>query len=385
MKRTAAQRIEESRQWLTNYVFPLWREKGIDSTTGSFAESISFEGAAMYSSQRALVQARQIYSFTEASRMGLLDKTTVKPIVAKAIDFFISKYSLPSGAFVHAVNPQGEIQNKDTDLYTQAFALFALANAYEVLGDSKLVDRARQLVNYLNRDRKAKNGGYTEIKNDVVMFQSNPHMHLFESALAWMKVDSGSEWKELAQHLHDLCHSKFIDRTSGALCEHFAEGWTPLRENGNFIFEPGHHYEWAWLMLEFQELTGSDEKAVANSLFKLAEEYGVNNSHMVIDEVWSDFTAKKRSSRFWPQSERIKAAVSLGLQSPAETQAVYARAADEAMDALAKYFEVPTKGLWQDTLSETGHFVAQPAKASSLYHIINALSEYGLKRPGISA
>lgn len=383
MTLTAVQRIENSRQWLSQYVFPLWREKGIDPATGSFAESISFEGAAFYSSQRALVQARQIYSFAEGLRMGLLSPEVVLPILKKATDFFITNYSLPNGAFVHAVNPQGEIQNKDVDLYTQAFALFALAQAYGFLGDNLIKSRAYELVEYLNLHRRTEGGGYTEIKSDVLMYQSNPHMHLFESVLAWMRVDKDPVWKDLAEQIHELCLTKFIDKETGALCEHFTEGWTPVREEGRFIFEPGHHYEWAWLLLEYQEIAGVDSRAIAENLFKIAEMNGVSHANLVIDEVWSNLAPKKKSSRFWPQSERIKAAVSLGLQQKAEDQSNYARAADEAMDALSRYLDVPVKGLWQDTLSETGAFVAQPAKASSLYHIINALSEYALKRPAL--
>ena len=53
------------------------------------------------------------------------------------------------------------------------------------------------------------------------------------------------------------------------------------------------------------------------------------------------------------------------------------RAADQAFDALFKFFK---GGLWEDQILENGEFKKQPVKASSLYHIVNALSEYINKR-----
>ena len=45
----------------------------------------------------------------------------------------------------------------------------------------------------------------------------------------------------------DLCIEKFIDPASGALREFFAADWSPaLGVEGQI--QPGHHYEWAFLL-----------------------------------------------------------------------------------------------------------------------------------------
>ena len=77
-----------------------------------------------------------------------------------------------------------------------------------------------------------------------------------------------------------------------------------------------------------------------------------------------------KSSRFWPQCERIKAAAQLGR----------AESARAAMNALLRYFDTSVSGLWNDTWEENGTFDQRPVKSSSLYHIIGAISEFAKLR-----
>ncbi len=370
--------INECRNWLSESVFPLWTKKGIDPVNGSFVESLTFEGEPQAVPRRAMVQARQIYSFSEAMKMGLINESDGRRILERGLDFLLSKYSLPSGAFIQTVLPDGKAENKESELYTQAFALFGMAYAYEVSGQNLIKDRAKKLLNYLNQERRAPRGGYTEIKGGKVLYQSNPHMHLFEAAIAWLKVDTDPVWKNLATDVFDLCRTQFIDKKVGVICEYFDETWQPLRENGLFIFEPGHQFEWAWLMLQYENLTGISVGSIPTQLYDNAEKYGINSHGEAVDEVWSNFEIKKSSSRFWPQSERIKAALSVGLHS--KDKAHYAVSADQALSVLMNYLKTPVRGLWYDTLLESRQFSQTPAKASSLYHIINAMSEYSNKR-----
>lgn len=363
--------IHECKVWLSESVLPLWTQRGIDPSNGSFVESLSFEGQPQKIPRRAMVQARQIYSYNEAIKMKLINKSEGSKIVENAVNFLMEKYSLPSGAFIHSVHPDGTPENKQSELYTQAFVLFGLAQGYEVLKRSEIKDRAKNLLRFLNVERKAPHGGYTEIKDGKVVFQSNPHMHLFESMIAWMKVDSTDpEWKKVATEVFELCRNKFVDREAGVIAEYFDENWNPLREDGRFVAEPGHQFEWAWLMAQYETISDSEVGTLPRQLYERAEKYGVKPTGETVDEIWSDFKIKKSTSRFWPQSERIKAALEVGSTA----------GADQAMTVLLRYLKTPVRGLWYDTLLETGRFNDQAPKASSLYHIINAMSEYTHKR-----
>ncbi|MEK2644434.1 AGE family epimerase/isomerase [Bdellovibrio sp. BCCA] len=379
MSAKSNQFIEKSKKWLTEDVYPLWSSKGIDTKQGGFVESLTFEGEPMDVPRRAMVQARQIYSFLTGANLECVSKEVAAAAVRQGTRYMIEKFSSPSGAFIYSVNPDGTPKSKNPDLYTQAFALFGLAQAYAIEPNKEIKDRAKALFHYLQKDRKVAGGGYTEIdEKNGVSYKSNPHMHLFESAIAWMTVDrNDQDWKDLGHELVTLATTKFIDKSSGVLGEYFDENWNHLRENGKFIYEPGHQYEWAWLMFLYEGLTGQNLKSIRHQLFSLAEKHGTSPTRKIaFDEMWSDYTPKTQSSRFWPQCERIKAAVRLGTEVSKEEQPQYAKAADEALETLFKFFGTPKKGLWYDMLSEKDEFNGNTAKASSLYHIVNAMEEY---------
>lgn len=383
MGNTAAQNIEKCKNWLSKDVYPLWSAKGIDTSNGGFVESLTFEGQPMDVPRRAMVQSRQIYSFLTGARLGCVSKDLALSAALAGTRYMIKNFMQPSGAFIYSINPDGTPKGMNPDLYTQAFALFGLAQAYSISPTAEFKEPAKALLKYLYRERKVQAGGFTELdEKGNISYKSNPHMHMFESAVAWMQVDQDQEWKDLGHELVTLALEKFIDPQTEVLGEYFDSSWNPKMEDGKFIYEPGHQYEWAWLMFLYQELTGRDLKNVRHKLFQLADKYGTSPTRKVAyDEMWSNFTPKLQSSRFWPQCERIKAAARLGIEAPLEQRVAYAKAADDALETLFKFFETPMKGLWYDQLSESDTFNSTTAKASSLYHIVNAMEEYVLYRP----
>ncbi|MFS4459647.1 AGE family epimerase/isomerase [Bdellovibrio sp. HCB2-146] len=387
MASRAQMNIDKSKNWLSQDVYPLWSQQGIDPRNGGFVESLTFDGQPMDVPRRAMVQSRQIYSFLTGSRMGCCPKEVAHKAVLQGTQYMVDKFSAPSGGFIYSINPDGTPKSTNPDLYTQAFALFGLAQAYSLESRPEFKTRAKQLLKYLRTERAVKGGGFTELdEKGTVSYKSNPHMHMFESAVAWMQVDrQDQDWKDLGHELVELALNKFIDPKSQVLGEYFDSNWNHLLENGKFIYEPGHQYEWAWLLSLYEELTGRDLKSVRHQLFLLAEKHGTSQTRKVVyDEMWSDYTPKTVSSRFWPQCERIKAAVRLGTEVPSSESASYAQGADEALETLFKFFATPKKGLWHDMLSAQDEFNGNTSKASSLYHIVNAMEEYVNLRPKIS-
>lgn len=379
MNSTVKNNIANCDLWLKENVFPIWIKNGVDAKNGGFEESLDDFGKPTDSPRRALVQARQIYSFTEAQLLNIISFEQAAVTVRKNLEF-IENYSLPSGAYVHAVDSGGKPLQMQSELYTQAFMLFGLARAYGLLKEKPIKDRALKLLAYLLRERKHSRGGFTEVKNNETVFQSNPHMHLFEALIAWMNVDTDPVFKEVATEIFNLCRTSFCNNEIGVIAEYFSETWDVKRTDQLFIFEPGHQYEWAWLMLQFEKAGGMSAGKLPSMLFSLSEKHGVQKpEQLAVAEVWSDFKIHSSHARFWPQCERIKAALEIGLRAEPSQQVEYALAADSALKTLETYLQTPLKGLWYDTKFE-GKFIPQAAKASSLYHIINAMSEYKMKR-----
>lgn len=373
--RSPREYAEQARSWLAERALPLWTTAGFDEKTGTFVEALSLEGRPLDAPRRAMVQARQIYALRIAAKLGCFPGERARALALRAASELPRRWGLPSGAFLKSVDAAGKPADATPDLYTQAFAIFGLANAHAFEPRPEFKARALEVVEYLRRERRAPAGGYTELDKGAVLLRSNPHMHLYESFLAWLEVDPDPRWKALADEIADLCLARFIDPETGCLAEVFDDAWRPVRGPEGFFFEPGHHFEWAWLMTVHQRLSGRDLAPPPRSLYQKARESGLSADGFAYDEVWCGGAAKKRSSRFWPQGERAKAAVRLGLASDA----------DQAVSALLTYLGTPTPGLWSDQRLEDGGYTHEPARASALYHIIAAFDEYLSVHPALKA
>ena len=370
--RSAAQSLTD---WLTKDALPLWWEKGADHKVGGFYELLSQSGEPVIVDRRARVQARQIYVYATAGKLGWTGPW--RDAVEHGLDFFIGRYRLPNGLFRTLVHADGSAADDTVWLYDQAFALLALAEASVGL-PARAPDcraMARALVDALSALRLPM-GGFTEA-SPLHPYQSNPHMHLLEACLAWMAIDEDPIWADLAGEIIELALTRFID-PAGGLHEFFAEDWSFEPTQAGRIVEPGHQFEWAWLLQRWAQLRGRDDAGQASRrLFEIGKTYGVDRLRGVaFDQMLDDFSAHEAGARLWPQTERIKAAVirTRFAQTPEEKRDG-AREGLAAIQGLKLYLDVPLKGLWRDKMKADGTFVDEPAPASSFYHIVCAISE----------
>jgi mannose-6-phosphate isomerase len=202
-------------------------------------------------------------------------------------------------------------------------------------------------------------------------------MHLLEASLAWREIDAEPVWDQLADEIVELCLAKFIDR-NGALHEFFGKDWSPAPGIDGRIVEPGHQFEWAWLLERWSRLRNRvDTHTAAQRMFEIASTYGIDLERGVaMNELLDDFTVHEPNARLWPQTERIKAAVILAesADTPASRKGYLAEAV-AGVQGLRKYLDVPIGGLWRDKMRLDGSFIDESAPASSFYHIVCAISE----------
>src|SRR5258706_168322 len=150
------------------------------------------------------------------------------------------------------------------------FVAVAKAHAAIALDDAALADAARAIFCELDRTWQRPPAGYWEGElPDGTVRRQNPHMHLFEAALAiagtrWAVADDLPRAERVAQWLAD----HFFDRARGALPELFDADWVPQATDGAFDVEPGHHFEWAWLLGELAELGGPDHRELAGARWR---------------------------------------------------------------------------------------------------------------------
>lgn len=365
----------KARDWIVNTAAPLWWERGLDPS-GGFVERIGLGGDALRETRRVRVSARQVYAFAVAARLGW--SGPVERAMAQGLAFLRGPGSTGSGGIAARIAVDGTILDAGPDLYDQAFWMLALAEAQRISGDPDLEAEALRALDLIERDLRHPVVGYEERRPRHLPLRANPHMHLLEVAIAWMSVGTSPRWRGLGRKVVAMCRDRFRDPETGALLEVFDGDWQPLPGADGDSVEPGHLFEWTWLLWRWQALSGEPTAAMALRFAEIARRHGVDRDRNVaVDEIGRDFRIKRATARAWPQTERLKAGIACrdwaapgsAARSEAEAEILSAWAAIE------RYLDVAVPGLWRDRMREDGRFVEEPAPASTFYHFACAAAE----------
>jgi mannose-6-phosphate isomerase len=373
--------------WLRDCALPLWDRHGVDRVAGGYFETLAVDSAGGLACaggvRRGRVVARHLYAFDVGHRIGWESRVS-NPVEHGRAYLFAHLYG-GDGLFHTAVHADSRLPAEPFSLYEHAFYLFALARL-AAASDAGHSVRSTALL-CLDRLRGGwgkVNGGFDEANPPLLPLKSNPHMHLLESALAWIEVSEGAArhpWIELARELVTLCMTSFVDPRSGAIREYFDHEWRPAPGTAGRILEPGHQFEWAWLLFEWAasgHVDGASRKAAAAAalrLIEVGEGSGVDQVRGVaINEIWDDMTVKDANAKLWPQTERLKAWCARLVNSRGLAEAELAcRKIAAAARGLWQYLCVEPAGLWHEVLTAEGSFAPGPSKASSFYHVVCAI------------
>lgn len=303
---------------LTDKWLPLWLDKFIDHNAGGFFERLDSDCRALdMGYRRLLTQCRQMYVFSHAYRL-----TTNK-------DFLIAAqkgYALINDAF-RAVNgdgfhfsitADGSIHDITYDLYGHAFVLFSLAHYYEASKDITAIALAKRTLEFINSHFKvAAQNGYHEalaynLDPIIKVRRQNPHMHLFEGCLAMYSITQDKDYLSTADDILNLFQQHFFDENTATLGEFFDENLSSHASFGHII-EPGHHFEWVWLLYKRLSITASlveseKIKLIMNKLFYWARHNGIDSSYGgIYNEVDRNGVLLNANKRIWILTEAIKA------------------------------------------------------------------------------
>jgi len=366
------------RNWLTSKALPLWSTVGFDRRRGHFQERLDWTGEPVGAvARRAMVQARQIYVFAHAAHLGWFpDGAQLAETAMRSLLRDFRDPSGRSGGFAFSVDSEGAVVSENRDAYAHAFILFAIAWLHRLNGDPDLIALADDAIAFI--DAKLEDPVHSGLFDNFSVVdrckRQNPHMHLLEAYLALEVSAPGRGYLDRARKLVGVFQSRLFHTEQGVLLEYFAEDWSdhpdPAKRR---IFEPGHHFEWVWLLREFENLSGEDMGPWADRLILNALESGVGEDGLVFDEIATDMTVLKRSHRIWPHAEGAKAAVASRLLF---RQGDAPRFASTMIRALIDHFlDKPFEGGWIDHISADGKPLVDYVPASSLYHIFLAAAE----------
>ena len=359
---TLAQAADWYRSWLTTHALELWSSAAIDPTTGAFREGLLTSGAAYDPFRRARVQARQVYVFASAACDGFFPEG--ERTASRAWAAFRATYQTSSGLFISARDVGGSPTDPTPRLYEHAFVLLAMSAMKRVNPQGAWTSAATDLWRAMQGFRHSA-GGFREAGAEP--FQANAQMHLFEAALAWEGLTDEACWPALSDEIASLALRRFIEPASGALWEFYDAEWTPRRGETGLI-EPGHLFEWSWLLQRWGAARSRpDALLAARRLFAAGSEGYDLTRRVAVNALWEDLTIRDRGARLWAQTEHLRAA--LALDEPA-------RALDVA-GGLARFLHTAKPGTWHERMSSDGRFLDAPSPATSLYHLYGAIRDLG--------
>jgi len=354
--------------WLLESAYPLWASAGIDAVNGGFIETLAQNGAGLPHPRRARVHPRQIYAFAQAGSLGWSGE--VGGIVRRGMDYFETYYLRPDGLFRTLAGVDGAPLDERAVLYDQAFALLGYAAAGVALDRRDAFEqRALALYRAIEHGFATADRAFRSDETHHERFESNPHMHLLEACLAWAEIGADPLWAMRAHGLVDLAVTRFVRSDSGALGEAYGTDWLPAPGVAGRIIEPGHQFEWAWLLLRARDRHPVALRHVALKLIGIGEHHGVHN-HVAINSLLDDFSIHDPNARFWPQTERLKAAL-LAAELTGEDR--YWEMATSAAASLLPYIDTPVRGLWLDVQLPSGELIDSPSPASTFYHLVGAI------------
>lgn len=350
-----------------------WATDGFLPRSGLFVERFNMAGAPLVAvPTRCMVQARQLFSLCLAARLRGDDMWLATAAQgAHALRRLFMRDDGKDGC-VFSVHPDGSTHDRTRDTYAHAFVVLCLAEAWRALREPWMLGALDNILDFLNSALSDQRRGCFVMSDSVEGRQArsqNPHMHLLEGLLAATEAVGNERYLEMAADIVDAFEGVMFRHREAILPEHFDSSWEARRDAGFIRWEPGHHFEWAWLLDWYARLARRPRSATASVLFNQATRLGWVRERGVVDEILGEKLTSP-TYRLWPQTECIKAAACLG-----DVELASELASDAVSVLYGLMLSPAPPGCWHDRLDSVGNPNSSFIPASSLYHLTMAASE----------
>jgi mannose/cellobiose epimerase-like protein (N-acyl-D-glucosamine 2-epimerase family) len=381
----------EPRSWLGLFDYDRLLHPVARSTNLPVVERFDWAGRPVDPGFRRIrVMARQTYVLSHAGIGGISAAAAAAPRAARAL----MERGVDNGQFQCRLAPNGAVLDPTADLYDIAFGLFAMAWWYRFSGDEEALILAEQSVENVRAELASPSGrGFVARAGDAGPHQQNPHMHLFEAAIFLAAFSGRPVFRTLADELFVLAEEAMVDFATGTLAELFDDNWRPVAHRGPVRIEPGHHYEWVWLLHRYGALADQPRAyAIADRLFEFALLHGHDpRTGLVLAAVSPRGDSIATDLRAWPNTEFLKAQIAMRERHGSGPG--FNNAAVEAnLDRICSHFLKARAtgpaaglgdGLWIDCLEGgTLRPKSDHVPASTLYHLFFGFSELLRHRRG---
>ena len=351
----------------------LWASVGYDTKNGGYFEALDFNANPLVTrNKRFRIHGRNMFAHAAGTRWGYYDGLEISE---QALEFMTQKCLTPQKGFVSLTSPEGKHIDTHMRSYEHSFTLLGLGWLSYVSGKTEhkqWLDKTFDTV--LSLFLKDDNTLRVSVPDDGTPQQQNPHMHTFEAMISLYNLFKKEKYILMAQKIYKIFETYFCKKEEKFIREFFTDDWQPDKKRGNFV-DPGHHFEWTWLLHQYGKITGEYSPLIPY-IYKFGEDYGVDSHGLGYDEIYADGSMYRDTHRLWVQTEVLKAhlAMSECAQTDKEKHDFLTKA-DNALENLFSYYFLEN-GLWYDQLDKNLQNISNDAPASTLYHIVIALHEY---------
>ncbi len=249
---------------------------------------------------RAMACARQLYLFSSRIEQPGASERAAALFRSLQRHFHDAEH----GGWFYSIDADGKPLDRRKDLYTHAFIIFACAHYWAKSRDS-LVESTLNAALSVVAERFATADGLYEASLDEDWADlgsgplQNPLMHLAEAFLATLAVREDDAVREALVALSEAMQEQFIDPQHGVMLE------KPRGAVDNW-FEPGHQFEWFYLLETSPLLKGTALHQSLERAFGFAEEHGVK-AGAVLAMLDPDGGVRDATQRIWAQAEYLRA------------------------------------------------------------------------------
>lgn len=288
-------------QHFADCIVPLWQGPGWNAEMALPYEALDAEHRPLpVQRYRAMACARQLYLFSSR-----IEQPGAAERAAALLRSLQKHFHDPEhGGWFYSIDAQGKPLDRRKDLYTHAFIVFACAHYWGKVGDGLVEATLNAALEVVDQQFARDDGLYeASLGEDWADLGSgplqNPQMHLAEAFLQVLAVREDAQVQHALLQLCQALQEHFIEPQHGLMLE------KPLGSVDNW-FEPGHQFEWFYLLETSSLLQGTPLHASLSRAFGYAELCGVNNA-AVLAMLDVDGNVLDATQRIWAQAEYLRA------------------------------------------------------------------------------
>lgn len=371
--------VEYLAQRLLQRWVPKWYEAFPDPATGGFYERLGKGFQPRFvGNRRLLTQCRQLAIYSHAA---LQRPRQFKPDLKTIFETLVQKYYVPeTGGWRFSLGDDGLPADNSYELYSLTFVIFSFSHYYRITQDERARDYARHLLDFIARHFSVPGQpGYIEaidekLKPIARIRRQNPHMHLLEACLFAEETWPDPAYSEMSDRLIGLFSQYFYIPERQMLCEFFTDDLQPDPGTGHRV-EPGHYFEWIWLLKKHAALRGdpTQHDAACSGLLTWANKHGWDKVYGgIFDVLTPEGVVLSDTKRIWPFAEALKANA-LMIDTASDRDAIKARMADMVRVFRENYMQ--ERGFWVEWLNRDLSPATDYMPGTTPYHVYFGIME----------